>query len=158
MANDIERVWDLMQRFSICMMSTWNGSEQRLRPMSAHLKREDNQILFLTDARWHADDEIKKYPQMALGFADSGDEKYVAVSGRGVVSNDRARIKELFSMPAKAWWDSAEDPNIRLLTVTPIGAEFWDGHGKAAAMISMAVAAATGGRPKVGDNEKVSMT
>lgn len=158
MADDTDRVWELMQRFSVCMMSTWNGRELRVRPMAASLKRDENAILFLTDVRWHADDEVIKYPQLALAFADNGDQKYVAVSGRGAISNDRARIKELFSIPAKAWWGSADDPNIRLLTVTPAGAEFWDGRGKVASMISMSIAAATGGRPNVGKNEKVSMT
>lgn len=42
---------------------------------------------------------------------------------------DRAWIKELFSTPAKAWWDSADDPNIRVLKVTPDDAEFWDTPG-----------------------------
>jgi general stress protein 26 len=157
MAEDIERVWELMQKFSICMMSTWNGSELRVRPMAANLAREQNEILFLTDMRWHADDEIIKYPQLALAFADNGDQKYVSVSGRGTISNDRTRIKAQFSVAARAWWDSADDPNIRLLTVSPTGAEYWDGRGKVASAISMAVAAATGGRPTVGEKRKVSM-
>lgn len=157
MADDINRVWDLMGRFSVCMMSTWNGRELRVRPMAANLAREQNEICFLTDARWHADDEIKKYPQLALAFADNGDQKYVAVSGRGAISNDRARIEDLFSVAAKAWWHSSDDPNIRLLTVMPVGAEYWDGRGKVASMVSMGIAAATGGRPNIGKNEKVSM-
>jgi general stress protein 26 len=157
MADDTQRVWELMEKFSICMMSTWNGSELRVRPMAANLDRERNEICFLTDMRWHADDEIIKYPKLALSFADNGAQKYVAVSGRGAITNDRARIKELFSLPAKAWWESAGDPNIRLLTVTPVGAEYWDGRGKVASAIGMAVAAATGGRPNIGENRKVSI-
>jgi len=157
MTDDTQRVWDLMAKFSICMMSTWNGEELRVRPMSANLARERNAICFLTDMSWHADDEIIKYPKLALSFADNGDQKYVAVSGRGAISNDRARIKELFSIPAKAWWESADDPNIRLLTVTPIGAEYWDGRGKVASYLSMAIAAATGSRPGLGEKQKVSL-
>ena len=97
MTDDTQRVWELMEKFSICMMSTWNGQELRVRPMSANLNRD----CFLTDMRWHADDEIAKYPKLALSFADNGDQKYVAMSGRAVVSNDRARIKELFSIPQR---------------------------------------------------------
>lgn len=158
MTDDTHRVWELMEKFAICMMSTWNGQELRVRPMSANLNRERNEICFLTDMRWHADDEIAKYPKLALSFADNGDQKYVAVSGRGAISNDRARIKELFSIPAKAWWESANDPNIRLLTVTPTGAEYWDGRGKVASYLSMAMAAATGSRPDVGEKRKVSLS
>lgn len=157
MTDATQRVWELMEKFSICMMSTWNGQELRVRPMSANLNRERNEICFLTDMRWHADDEIAKYPKLALSFADNGDQKYVAVSGRGAISNDRGRIKELFSIPAKAWWESADDPNIRLLIVTPVAAEYWDGRGKVASYLSMAMAAATGSRPDVGEKLKVLM-
>ena len=66
-------------------------------------------------------------------------------------------IHDLFSTPAKAWWDSAEDPNIRVLTITPSEAEFWDSPGKVISYVKMAAAAATGSRPDLGDNRKVSM-
>jgi general stress protein 26 len=139
------------------MMSTRNGRELRVRPMAASLERERNEICFLTEVRWHADDEIKQYPQLALAFADNGDQNYVAVSGRGALSNDRARIKELFSIPAKAWWDSADDPDIRLLTVAPDGAEYRNGRGKAASTISDDHRG-TGGRSNARINEDISMS
>ena len=60
MTDDTHRVWELMEKFTICMMSTWVGQELRVRPMSANLNRERNEICFLTDMRWHADDEIAK--------------------------------------------------------------------------------------------------
>jgi hypothetical protein len=44
MADDTDRVGELMQKFSICTMSTWNSSELRVRPMAANLKRADNAI------------------------------------------------------------------------------------------------------------------
>ena len=61
----------------------------------------------------------RKNPAINLSFADAGSQKYVSVAGTAAVSNDRAKIKQLFSTPAKAWWDSAEDPNIRVLKITP---------------------------------------
>jgi len=73
------------------------------------------------------------------------------------VSNDRAKIKQLFSTEAKAWWDSADDPNIRVLEITPDDAEFWDSPGTVISYVKMAAAAATGTRPEIGENRKVSM-
>ena len=58
---------------------------------------------------------------------------------------------------AKAWWDSPDDPNIRLLTVKPDDAEFWDGPGKIIGTIKMVTAAATNSRPNYGENRKVAM-
>ncbi len=80
---------------------------------------EADAVYFLSDARRHKDDEIKRNPNVNLSFADASDQKYVSVSGTAAVSNDRAKIKELFTTSAKAWWDSAEDPNIRVLKFTP---------------------------------------
>ena len=129
--RDTDRVWELMKKIGFAMLVTRDGDKLRARPMSAYIEREDNVIYFLTDARRHKDEEIARNPSINLSFADAGSQKYVSITGSAVVSNDRAKIKELFSTPAKAWWDSADDPNIRVLKITPEDAEFWDSPGSA---------------------------
>lgn len=156
--NELERVWDLMEKISICMLTTWDGNNLHSRPMDARSRRAENMVYFLTDVRHHKDDEIERYPKLALAFADTGSQKYASVSGTATVSNDRALIKELWEPTAKAWWDSADNPDIRVLKVTPTEAEYWDGPGTVVSMVKMMVAAATGTRPDLGDNRKVSMT
>jgi general stress protein 26 len=125
--------------------------------MAAHLVREENAIYFLTDAESHKDDEIAARRQVGLAFADAGDQKYVSVTGRATVSNDRARIKELWSPAAKAWWDSPDDPSIRLLKVAPKDAQYWDSPRTVVAYIKMMAAAVTDTRPAMGDSAKVRM-
>ena len=156
-ARDTDRAWDLMKKIGFAMLVTRDGDKLRARPMSAYLERESNAVYFLTDVRRHKDDVIARHPNVNLSFADAGDQKYVSVTGTAVVSNDRAKIKQLFSTPAKAWWDSAEDPNIRVLKFTPDDAEFWDSPGTVISYVKMAAAAVTGTRPEVGDNRKVAM-
>ena len=156
-SNDIDRAWELMKTISICMLTTRDGEEIRSRPMGAFVRRDEGVIYFLTDARRHKDEEIAANPQVCLAFANADDQNYVAVTGRARVSNDRAKIKELWSIPAKAWWDSPDDPNVRLLTVTPQDAEFWDSPGSFVSYVQMAAAAVTGTRPELGENKKVRM-
>ena len=156
-ARDTDRVWDLMKKIGFAMLVTRDGDKLRARPMSAYLERENNAVYFLTDARRHKDEEIARNPSVNLSFADASDQKYVSVSGTAVVSNDRAKIKQLFTTSAKAWWDSAEDPNIRVLKFTPDDAEFWDSPGTVISYVKMAAAAVTGTRPEIGDNRKVAM-
>ena len=156
-ANDIQRVWDLMKKIGFAMLVTRDGDKLRARPMSAYVERDENAIYFLTDARRHKDGEIASNPSVNLSFADAGSQKYVSVTGMAVVSNDRIKIRELFSTPAKAWWDSAEDANIRVLKFTPDDAEFWDSPGSVISYVKMAAAAVTGSRPDLGDNRKVAM-
>ena len=156
-ARDTDRAWDLMKKIGFAMLVTRDGDKLRARPMSAYLERENNAVYFLTDARRHKDEEIASNPNINLSFANASDQKYVSVTGTAVVSNDRAKIRELFSTPAKAWWDSAEDPNIRVLKITPDDAEFWDSPGSVISYVKMAAAAVTGTRPDLGDNRKVAM-
>jgi general stress protein 26 len=155
--RDTDRAWEMMKKIGFAMLVTRDGDKLRARPMSAYLERESNAIYFLTDARRHKDEEIARDPNINLSFANAGDQKYVSVTGTAVVSNDRARIEQLFSTPAKAWWDSAEDPNIRVLKITPDDAEFWDSPGSVISYVKMAAAAVTGTRPDLGDNRKVAM-
>ena len=156
-ASNVDRAWELMKKIGFAMLVTRDGDKLRARPMSAYLQRDENAVYFLTDARRHKDDEIARNPAINLSFADPSSQKYVSLTGSAVVSNDRAKIKELFSTPAKAWWDSAEDPNIRVLKITPDEAEFWDSPGTIISYAKMAVAAVSGTRPEVGENRKVSM-
>ena len=156
-SSDIDRTWELMKKIGFAMMVTHEGEKLRARPMAAYLDRDANTIFFLSDARRHKDDEIEANPHINLSFADSGAMKFVSVSGTAVVSNDRAKIKELFNTPAKAWWDSAEDPNIRVLKFTPEEAEYWDSPGTVISYVKMAAAAVTNTRPDIGTNRKVAI-
>ena len=155
--RDQERVWELMKKIGFAMLVTHDGDRLRARPMSAYLARDQNMIYFLTDARRHKDEEIARNPGINLSFADAGSQKYVSITGTASVANDRAKIKELFSTTAKAWWDSPDDPNIRVLKITPDDAEFWDSPGTVISYVKMAAAAISGSRPEIGDNRKVSL-
>ena len=155
--GDAKHVWDMMEKIGLCMLATADGQDIRSRPMAAHVDRDEKMVYFLTDAASHKDDEIARNPAVCLAFADPGGSDYVSVSGHAEVSNDRARIKQLFSTPAKAWWDDAEDPAIRVLKVSPRDAQYWDGPGRAVSVAKMLMAAVSDSRPDLGDNAKVRM-
>lgn len=156
-ASDTDKVWDLMKKVSICMLATKDGETIRSRPMGAYLRKEENRIYFLTDVRRHKDDEIASDARVCLAFADASAQTYVSLTGTARVSQDPAKVKELWSTPAKAWWDSPEDPNIRVLTVTPQDAEYWDSPGTVVSYAKMALAAVSNTRPALGENAKVSL-
>jgi general stress protein 26 len=158
MANDAaDRVWELMEKIGICMLITHKAAEIHARPMAATLQRDEDAIYFLTDVTRAKDDEIEANPDVTLAFADTSGQKYVSVNGHAEVSDDRDKIHELWTPLAKAWWESADDPNIRVLRVTPGEAEYWDAPGTLATYVTMVAAAVTGAKPPVGENRKVAM-
>ena len=154
-ASDVDRVWELMDKISVCMLTTHEGEKIRSRPMAAFVRHADDAVYFLTDAQDHKEEEIRDNPNVGLGFADG--QNFVSVTGHAAISQDRKKIEELWSIGANAWWDSPHDPNIRLLTVTPDDAEFWEGPGRIAGTIKLAAAAATHSRPDYGTDRKVVM-
>ena len=155
--NDVDRVWNLMDKITHCMLSTRDGDDIRARPMAAHFVRDENAIYFLADANSAKDEDIARDPHVGLAFADAGSQKFVSVSGSAEVSNDRAKIKELWSTWAKAWWSGPEDPAIRLLKVTPKDAQYWDNPGTVMSYVKMLAATVSSTRPTVGDNAKVTL-
>lgn len=155
--DDVTKVYDLMEKITFCMLTTQNGETLQARPMAAHVERLENTIYFLTDVNSHKDDEIIKAPNVCLAFADTKGQKYVSVSGTASVSNDREKIKDLFSTPSKAWWDNAEDPSIRVLKIEPYAAEYWDSPGTVVSYIKMFAAAVSSSRPDMGTNAEVKL-
>ncbi|MDB5526764.1 MAG: pyridoxamine 5-phosphate oxidase-like protein [Rhizobium sp.] len=155
--EEINQVWELMEKIGFCMLSTRTGEDIRARPMAAHLEPMENAIYFLSDVDSTKDDEIARWPNVGLAFADPKGQKYVSVTGTAEVSNDREQVRELFSTPAKAWWDSADDPAIRVLKITPKYAEYWNSPGTLVSYVRMLAAAITDSRPDMGDNAKVDL-
>lgn len=127
MSDDSERVWNLMERFPLCTLATWDGRELRAHPMTAFVRRRNEAIYLLADARIHTDAAIRAHPMVCLTFADPANEQIASVSGSAQMSADRSVIRELWSTSARQTWDSADNPNIRMLRITPLEARFRDG-------------------------------
>ena len=147
-----DRVWELAKSIDFCMFVTWDGEHQQSRPLSSRVKREEHAIYFLVSDESSKNWQIERYPAVNLGYADTGAMKFVSIAGQAEISNDRAKIKDLWSKFDKAWWDDETDPDIRLLTVTPETAELWDSPNKAVAFSAMLVSAVNGAKPRMGDN------
>ena len=155
--NDaVTRIWSLIGAIKVAMVVTHaEDGALRARPMAARPDHEDNAIYFLTDAAAGKDEEVRRDDNICLAFADTSQHRYVSVTGRAEILNDRAKIKQHWSAFDKAFWRDPDDPNIRLLCVRPERAEYWERAGAVATAIKMLAAGASGGRPDLGENRKV---
>ncbi|MDQ0394293.1 pyridoxamine 5'-phosphate oxidase family protein [Labrys monachus] len=156
-ASDLDRVWALAEKIGFCMLSTLSDGEILSRPMAAHAARDENAFYFLTDAQSDKDEEIGDNPAVGLAFADSSGQKYVSIAGRATISNDRDKIRELWSVPMKAWWTGPDDPAIRVLKVVPHSAHYWDSPGTVVSYVKMIAAGLAGTRPAIGDTGTARM-
>lgn len=72
--DDAMRVWELIDKIGFCMLTTRSSDDLRARPMSAYTAQIENAIYFLTDVSSHKDDEIVRWPNVCLAFADTKDK------------------------------------------------------------------------------------
>jgi len=155
-----DRVWALIEEIKIAMVVTHDGHDDHLRarPMAANPAREENAIYFLTDVDAGKVDEVNQNHNVCLAFADQKGRRYVSVTGQAELSNDRSKIKQLWSTADKAFWRDENDPAIRVLRVAPNAAEFWESGADVVNYVKIVISSVTGGEPHLHDNEKVKLS
>jgi general stress protein 26 len=137
-------------------LTTWHGDTLQSRPMALYTRRDEGVIYFLTDESSHKDEAIRQYPAVNVALQDGS--SYISVVGTAAVTHDPAKIGDLWTPFAAAWWDGPDDPAIRLLTVTPTEAHYWKTPGKIVSTIAMLAAAATGAKQAdLGEEKRVPM-
>jgi general stress protein 26 len=155
--GDIDRVWTLIEEIPVAMVVTHNGhgEDMRARPMAARPAQEEGAIYFLTDVDAPKASEVEGSNTVCLAFADNKSHKYVSITGRADIIDDKDRIKQIWSIYDKAFWPDENDPRIRILRVTPESAEFWEGAGATVGALKLIAASVSGERANLGKNEKV---
>jgi general stress protein 26 len=156
-AADIDRVWRLIDDIPVAMVITHEGQGQhmRARPMAMRPARAEGVIYFLTDVDAPKAQEIRRNESICLALADNKNQKYLSITARAEIIDDRDRIEKVWSIYDKAFWPDKNDPRIRVLRVTPDSAEFWEGSGMVVTAVKLVAAMASGERMNVGANEKV---
>lgn len=155
----LDRVWDIVDHVGVCMLTTRFPGGLRSRPLEARPDREQGTILFVVDVRAGKDDEIEAAPEVCLTFIDNREKAYLSITGRSEVLKDAAKARAIWKNTDDAWWSGPDDPNVRVLCVAPQTAELWDGPASAqVAHYEFAKARATGEKPNLGENRKVTVT
>ena len=151
-----KRAWELAASIRLGVLTTWNGRRPVARPMDPTIDADAHTIYFLTDIEGRKIDHLEKSSATNLVFAESGSGRFVSFNGRAKVSNNRKKIREIWTETSKAWWDSADDPAIRLVTFKPSDVELWDSPNTLVMTVKMLTAAVTGAKPKLGDHATVA--
>lgn len=155
----LERVWDIIERVGVCMLTTRGAAGLRARPIEARPDREAGIIWFVTDERSAKEHEIERDSEVGLVFIDHGAKAYLSLTARAEVSRDHAKAAEIWKSTDNVWWRDPDDPNVCVLRVTPVTAELWDGpSSKAVAALEFLKAQVTGEPPNLGENRKVTIS
>ena len=154
----LNRVWDIIERVGIGMLTTSSESVLRARPLEARPDRNAGIIWFVTDLRSGKEREIEAEHDVGLVFIDTKANAYLSITARAAVRRDHAKAAEIWKSTDNMWWNGPDDPNVCVLCVQPLTAELWDGPAsKAVAAFQFAKAMLTGAEPDLGENRKVTI-
>ena len=157
--TDRQKVWDLIKDIRVAMMVTQDASHVlSARPMSAAQTDYDGTLWFMAREGSPKLAEIEGETDVLLAYSHPSKQDYVSIAGRARVVRDRAKVRELWSEPARVWFPKGpEDASIALIAVTVTTAEYWD--APSATMVyayGYAKARLTGKSPELGENKRVN--
>ncbi len=156
--DSLDRVWDIVERVGVCMLTTRAAGGLRARPVEARPDRAAGLIWFVTDERSAKEHEIERDSEVGLVFIDHAAKAYLSLTARAEVSHDHAKAAEIWKSTDNVWWRGPDDPNVCVLRVAPVTAELWDGpSNKAVAAFEFLKARVTGEPPNLGENRKVTV-
>ena len=156
----VSKLRDLIKGIDIAMLTTVDSSDGTLRsrPMSTNGDVEfDGDLWFFTRASSHKVEEIERSPQVNASFAQPNKQNYVSMSGTAALVTDRDKMKELWKPELKAWFpQGTDDPDMALLKVTVVKAEYWDAPSSLLLhAYGLVKATLTGQSPSGGEDVKV---
>lgn len=157
----LEQLYELIDGIETAMLTTRTREGALVsRPMQTQARRAGTDLWFMTSVDSGKIDELIAEPQVNLGYYKDGTREYVSVSGTAHVTQDKARIHELYKPDWKAWLGDEggerdggpDDPRIALIEVRADSAYYLKSTSpKLAALFKVAAAIVTGNPPKAGD-------
>jgi general stress protein 26 len=148
---------DLIENIRLVMLVTTGADGlMQARPMTV-LAVEDDTVWFFADANSPKMFEIGQDHAVLLTAANPASQDFVSARGVARVVEDMAKKQQLWTEIARLWFpEGVKSPNLVLIGVDLVGAEYWDSAASAARLVYGYVRALVGQTvPQLGENGKV---
>jgi general stress protein 26 len=155
------RVAEGIRDIRTCMMTTVTP-EGRLEstPMTTLEIDENDNIWFLVGLDSDSSEAIDREENVNLTYASPKDFKFISVTGSASLVLDRTKAARLWNPNYQTWFPKGlDDPNLALLQVKIITAEYWENaHSRPLRVFGLVRALFTGEPFDVGiDHEKLKL-
>lgn len=162
----LDELYDLIGDMEIALKTTRRADGHLVtRPMATQSRGPLADLWFVTNIETHKTDEIERDPHVCLGYYDDGSKEWVSVSGTAAVTQDRAKIRELWAPDWKAWFEDEggdrdggpDDPRLALILVDAHTVHYMKAkHSKPVTLFEIAKGMVTGSTPDLGREEHLS--
>lgn len=124
-----EQLWDRLDdtRFGMLVV---RGSGQHPQPMTHFADPERGAVWFISNSDTDLVAAVGEGAEANFIYVSEGGDYQASILGPIEVSEDEAKLDDLWSVPVAAWFEKGrEDPKITLLKLTPREAAIWTSHG-----------------------------
>jgi general stress protein 26 len=154
-------LWELIKDIKFGMLTHKHPNGMlHAHPLTTQNKSLDagEPLYFFVSKKSELGQRIQADGNVCVSYGDLKEDRWVSVSGRATVSEDMAVKKKLFNALTKAWFPGGvEDPDLELIAVEVLHAEYWDiKESKTVQLVKIAAAAVTGNRPEMGEHRESS--
>jgi len=145
--------WDRAEDVNAGMLDMSDG--ERLVPMSHYPDRAAHTLWFITAAGTQAVEAVEDGPKpCGYVICDNGKGLYAHLKGSLALSNDRAKLEELWNTIADSWFEGGiDDPDLRLMSLSLTSGEVWITPTSGIRfMFNIAKSQLTGDEPDMGEH------
>lgn len=147
-AEAVRKMRELCEKAGTCFFCTAirSGEAFATRPMSVQELDEAGVFWFLSATDSHKNAQLAADPKVQLLFQGSSHSDFISLYGTATISQDKEKIKALWSPLLKTWFtEGIDDPRISVIRVVPEHGYYWDTkHNQMIAFAKQLIGAATG--------------
>lgn len=143
----IKKFKEIVSHDATCLFTTkLTQIPLNTRPMAVQKVCDQGNFWFLSSSDSEKNAEILADERVQLFFLNTGKYEFLSLYGKASVTRDRAKIDELWTDIAKAWFtEGKDDPRVTVIKVTPEEGYYWDTKdGKLISLLKIAASAITG--------------
>ncbi len=130
--------------------------EEHHTPVGTQDFEDAGTVWFITRRSSEKVAAISARPEVNVAYA--ADKGWVSLSGAARLSEDRAKLAELWDVSAGIFMSGGpDDPDNVLLRVDGHTAEYWESPGKVATAVSLVRGLVTDAEPDLGDNAVIDV-
>ncbi|WP_347138693.1 pyridoxamine 5'-phosphate oxidase family protein [Paracoccus sp. SSK6] len=130
------------------------SEDARLTPMSHYAEPESNILWFITAKGTDLAKSVADGGKPAVHVvSDAAEGLYASIHGRLSLSDDEAKLDELWNAVASSWFEEGKrDPDVQLMRFDLADAEVWATGGKLSFIYEIAKSKVTGQKPDMGEH------
>ncbi|HWO61841.1 MAG TPA: pyridoxamine 5'-phosphate oxidase family protein [Umezawaea sp.] len=157
-AEEVRKVAELASDIRVGMLTTIDDIGRLIsRPMAQQEVEFDGDLWFFAERDSRKVAHIAAIPEVSVTLTSK--DTWISIYGTAKIVDDPERTRELWNGWVEAWLPQGpEDPNVVLIKVTAMSAEYWDTPGgRIASVLSFAKWKISGERYDGGDHGTVDL-